>query len=126
MPWQGSSEREPSAGLVEQLRTKLGSRAFIWGGAEDGPNPYPGMLSRAVAILVTQDSVNMASEAASTGKPVHVFQITSLATKLARFHEALEAHGASQRFRGDIRHWQYEPLAEADRIASDLMRRSVI
>ena len=35
----------------------------------DQPNPYPGIL--AIATLdVTSDSVNMASEAASTGKPV--------------------------------------------------------
>ena len=33
-------------------------------------NPYPGILGVADAIIVTSDSVNMASEAAITGKPV--------------------------------------------------------
>ena len=68
----------------------------------------------------------MASEAASTGKPVHVFPITSVAGKLARFHEALEQRGATRRFTGEIAHWQYPPLAEADRIAADLIRRGVV
>ncbi|MEL7153780.1 MAG: mitochondrial fission ELM1 family protein [Pseudomonadota bacterium] len=121
-----TTSRRTSPELIGELRAKLSDRAFVWSGADDGPNPYPGLLSPAVAILVTEDSVNMASEAASTGKPVHVFPITSLAAKLVRFHEALEAHGASQRYRGEIRHWQYEPLAEADRIAADLMRRGIL
>lgn len=120
-----TSRRTPDALNVELKRT-LSGKAFVWAGQGDGPNPYPGLLSSAVAVLVTEDSVNMASEAASTGKPVHVFPITSLAPKLARFHEALEQHGASKRFRGEIAHWQYPPLGEADRIAGDLQRRSII
>lgn len=35
-------------------------------------NPYPGILGAADAIIVTSDSVNMASEAAITGTPVMV------------------------------------------------------
>lgn len=121
-----TTSRRTPADLVAALQANLAERAFIWTGEHDGPNPYPGLLESAVAILVTEDSVNMASEAASTGKPVHVFPITSLAPKLARFHEALEEYGASKRFRGEIVHWQYAPLAEADRIASDLHRRGLI
>lgn len=120
-----TSRRTPAA-LIGELKATLGGKAFVWSGPEDGANPYPGLLSSAVAILVTEDSVNMASEAASTGKPVHVFPITSVASKLGRFHDALEAHGASRRFRGEIAHWQYPPLAEADRIAADLVRRGIV
>ncbi len=120
-----TASRRTSPDLISELRARLSERAFVWAGDEDGPNPYPGLLGPAVAILVTQDSVNMASEAASTGKPVHVFPISSVAPKLAQFHEALEQQGASKRFRGEIAHWQYPPLAEADRIAADLIRRSL-
>ena len=121
-----STSRRTPDGLAADLRRVLDGRAFIWSGEADGPNPYPGMLGPAVAVLVTQDSVNMASEAASTGKPVHVFPITSVAGKLARFHEALEQRGATRRFTGEIAHWQYPPLAEADRIATELIRRGVV
>ncbi len=121
-----TTSRRTSPGMLADLQNKLADRAFIWTGTQDGPNPYPGLLDPAVAILVTQDSVNMASEAASTGKPVHVSPITSLAPKLARLHEALEEYGASRRFVGEISHWQYTPLTEADRITDDLIRRSVI
>ena len=37
---------------------------------KDEPNVYPGVLGMAQAVIVTSDSVNMASEAAITGKPV--------------------------------------------------------
>lgn len=121
-----STSRRTPDGLTAELKTALNGKAFVWSGAADGPNPYPGMLGPAVAVLVTEDSVNMASEAASTGKPVHIFPITSVAGKLKRFQEALEQHGATRRFRGEIAHWQYPPLAEADRVAADLIRRGVV
>ncbi|MEL7000608.1 MAG: mitochondrial fission ELM1 family protein [Pseudomonadota bacterium] len=120
-----ASRRTPEA-IVARLRDALADRAFIWAGETDGPNPYPGLLGPAVAVVVTEDSVNMASEAASTGKPVHIFPITRVAPKLAQFHADLRDYGATQRFTGEIRHWSYQPLAEADRVAKDLIRRSVI
>ncbi|MEM7210271.1 MAG: mitochondrial fission ELM1 family protein [Pseudomonadota bacterium] len=120
-----TSRRTPAA-LVASLKGSLAGKAFVWSSPADGTNPYPALLNPAVAILVTEDSVNMASEAASTGKPVHVFPVTSIAAKLGRFHDALEAQGASRRFRGEIAHWQYQPLAEADRIAADLVRRGIL
>jgi len=39
---------------------------------KDEPNVYPGVLGMAQAVIVTSDSVNMASEAAITGKPVMI------------------------------------------------------
>jgi mitochondrial fission protein ELM1 len=114
------SQRTPQ-GLIGRLRDLLGSRAFVWDGT--GDNPYPGILGLADAVLVTEDSVNMASEAASTGKPVHVFALNRAAAKLRHFHAALEAHGAARRFEGEIEAWEYPPLAEADRVAAEVMRR---
>jgi len=49
-----------------------------------------------------------------------------VAAKFAAFHETLAARGASRRFTGSIENWSYEPLAEADRIAGDLMRRGLL
>ena len=118
-----TGSRRTPPGLMERLRAALPG-AFVWDG--EGENPYPGLLGHADAVLVTEDSVNMASEAATAGLPVHVFPLGRVAPKIARFHESLAARGASRRFTGGIGRWEYEPLAEADRIAGDLVRRGVV
>lgn len=110
------SRRTP--GYLTKSLAALGTPHFVWDGA--GGNPYPGLLAHADAILVTADSVNMTSEAASSGKPVHVMDVPGLAPKLARFHESLERHGATRPFAGSIGDWSYAPLAEADRV-TDLL-----
>jgi mitochondrial fission protein ELM1 len=81
------------------------------------------MLGHADAVLVTEDSVNMASEAATLGLPVHIFPITSVARKLRAFHRHLAAHGASRKFDGAIATWTYPPLGEADRVAGEILSR---
>ncbi|MEM7056626.1 MAG: mitochondrial fission ELM1 family protein [Pseudomonadota bacterium] len=118
-----ASRRTPGR-FVSLLAECLEGRGMFWSG--DGPNPYPAMLATSKAVLVTEDSVNMASEAATVGLPVHIFPLTRVAAKFAAFHEALAARGASRRFTGAISAWAYEPLAEADRIAGDLIRRGLI
>ena len=114
------SRRTPE-GLVVRLRDALGERALVWD--RSGENPYPGILGLADAVLVTQDSVNMASEAASTGKPVHIFPLNRVSARLRAFHATLEAHGAARRFEGEIGTWDYPPLAEADRVAAEVDAR---
>jgi len=121
-----TSSRRTDPAFAEELRARLGSRAAVWTGLQDGPNPYPAFLAHADAVLVTEDSVNMASEAATAGLPVHVFPISGVAGKIARFHESLAARGASRRFAGSIERWDYEPLAEADRIAGELARGGLL
>lgn len=114
------SRRTPGpirASLTEALK----GRGFVW--QFSGPNPYPGLLHPAEAVLVTADSVNMASEAASTGKPVHILPVDGLPAKFRKFHQALERHGASRVFAGRIEKWSYPPLAEADRITAELLPR---
>ncbi len=114
------SRRTPE-GLVERLHDLLGDRALVWD--RTGANPYPGIFGLADAVLVTEDSVNMASEAASTGKPVHIFPLNRVSAKLRRFHAALEARGATRRFEGEIEAWEYPALAEADRVAAEVDAR---
>ena len=48
-------------------------RCWVWDGG--GDNPYLALLADADAIFVTPDSVNMASEAAATGRPVYVLRL---------------------------------------------------
>jgi len=70
--------------------------AFIWDG--EGPNPYFGLLGAADAIIATCDSVNMLGEAASTGKPLHVIELSGGSPKFRYFLDALYASGAARLF----------------------------
>lgn len=116
-----ASRRTPEAGLAV-LRAKLGkSPHYLWAG--DGENPYFGLLAAADALLVTADSVNMVSEAASTGKPVHVIELAGGSAKFRRFHEALGSAGITRPFRGEIEQWTYPPLDDTERAAAEIRRR---
>ncbi|MEC9431309.1 MAG: mitochondrial fission ELM1 family protein [Pseudomonadota bacterium] len=110
------SRRTPP-GLAAQMRDAA-PEAFVWDGT--GDNPYPGILGLADAALVTADSVNMASEAASAGLPVNVLPVAGLAPKLARFHAGLAARGASRDWSGAPQVWEVEALDEAGRVAASL------
>lgn len=89
---------------------------FLWDGT--GANPYFGMLALADALIVTSDSVAMVSEAASTGKPVHIIDLAGNAPKFARFHAALQADGITRPFRGRLESWTYSPLDDTGHLAA--------
>lgn len=105
--------------MVERLSTLPG---HIWNGA--GPNPLFAFLHFADHILVTEDSANMAAEAASTGKPVHVLPMVARGSvgKFARLHADLAARGAAQPFDGRLETWTYAPLAETERAARAVLK----
>jgi mitochondrial fission protein ELM1 len=117
------SRRTPDAAR-RVLRERLAALpGMIWDG--EGPNPYFAFLQAADHVLVTEDSANMAAEAASTGKPVHVLPMVPLkpAPKFARLHEALRAHGATRPFGGTLETWTYPPLNETERAAREVLKR---
>lgn len=100
--------------MTERLSDMPG---MIWD--ETGPNPLFAFLHFADHVLVTEDSANMAAEAASTDKPVHILPMVprKAAGKFARLHADLEAHGATRPFDGDLSPWTYVPLNETERAA---------
>ncbi len=104
------------------LSTGLADRpAIVWTG--DGENPYLGFLALADALIVTSDSVNMASEACATGKPVHVASVEPESGRLAAFHDRLRAEGHTRPFAGRIESWSHPPLDETPRVGAILRRR---
>jgi mitochondrial fission protein ELM1 len=112
------SRRTPRA-VVERLADALSSvGGWIWSGV--GDNPYPGILGLADATIVTADSVNMASEAAATGRPVFVSPVDRLAAKHRRFHADLERAGIARPLTGEMAEWSYPPLREAELVADAL------
>jgi hypothetical protein len=129
-----SLARESGAGLMvtpsrrtgaageRLLRERLaGLPAIVWDGG--GENPYFGFLAHADAILVTEDSVNMATEAAATGKPVHVIHLPGGAPKFRRFHNAMEAAGVTRRFGSRLESWRYAPNDDTAKAAAEIRHR---
>jgi mitochondrial fission protein ELM1 len=116
----------PSRRTGETERALLAKRlaglpAYIWNGS--GDNPYFGMLGTADAILVTADSVSMISEAAATGKPVHIIELEGGSEKFAHFHRLMREAGITRPFNGTLEQWHYTPPDDTARAAADIHRR---
>jgi hypothetical protein len=114
-----SRRTSEAARAVFMRELKPFARLFYDG---EGPNPYFAMLGAADVILVSADSVNMAVEAAATGKPVLIMSVDGDAGKLLRLHQGLFSRGAARPFRGRLENWKPEPLREADRVAAEVLR----
>jgi mitochondrial fission protein ELM1 len=93
---------------------------FVWDGT--GDNPYFAFLSLADAIVVTQDSVNMVTEAAGTGKPVYVQALPGRSTRLSRFHALMHERGVTRPFEGHLESWSYAPVNDTELVASAIRR----
>ena len=87
----------------------------------EGANPYFALLASADAIFVTADSVNMATEAAATGKPIHIPPVDGGAGKLEGFHRSLRDRGCARPFKLPLAFWSYPPLLETERVAQAVL-----
>ena len=97
---------------------------YLWTG--QGDNPYFGLLGMADFIVVTADSVNMVSEAASTGKPVYVVDLPGGSPKFQAFHHRLIEEGVTRVFDGKLEPYAYRPLDDVAMVANQvraLLRR---
>jgi mitochondrial fission protein ELM1 len=118
-----TTSRRTGADNIGILERRLGgSPHILWTGA--GENPYYAFLGSADAILVTADSVNMTSEACTTGKPVHVISLEGAGGKFARFHAALQEDGLTRPFKGRLEAWSYAPLDDVQ-IVADRVRAMI-
>lgn len=101
----------------------------IWDG--EGDNPYPFFIANADAFVITADSVSMVCEAASTGRPIHIFSPRGGNKKFDRFHANLRALGATRVVPDNLdagiepllANWQYTPPLSAPLIADEIRRR---
>jgi len=95
-------------------------------GGQDAPSPILGLYALADILVVTADSVNMAAEAAATGKPVFIAPLAGGSAKFDRFHASLRARGITRPLGAEgatIDTWTYAPLAETQRAADEIRRR---
>jgi uncharacterized protein len=115
------TRRTPPAARAALTAGLAQTPGIIWDGR--GDNPYLAFLAAADVILATEDSTNLATDAASTGKPLLVLAMDGGGAKFTRFHLALRARGHARPFGGHLESWATAPLAETDRAAAEVIRR---
>ncbi|HUG60280.1 MAG TPA: mitochondrial fission ELM1 family protein [Methylomirabilota bacterium] len=115
------TRRTPGAAREVMTAALAGLPGIIWDGT--GDNPYFAFLAAADAILVTEDSTNLATDAAATGAPLFTISVPGHSRKLARFHADLRRRGIARAYVGELKAEPYDALAETDRAARELLRR---
>jgi uncharacterized protein len=90
----------------------------VWRDAEDGPNPYAGMLAWADRIVCAPDSVNMISEACATRAPVFVFDPARVRGRPRAFLDTLLARGRIRAMDARLDAFETQPLRETARVAA--------
>ncbi len=87
------------------LKTILdGKNTHFWNG--QGSNPYFDYLHMADAIIVTNDSVSMATEALATGKPVYIAHIGTQGPRIELFHSNLAEKNLTKPIPKSFQDWQ--------------------
>ncbi|QNP41559.1 mitochondrial fission ELM1 family protein [Lysobacter solisilvae (ex Woo and Kim 2020)] len=118
-----ASRRTPAAARA-LLHAKLAALpGIVWRDADDGANPYAGLLGWADRIVCTADSVNMLSEAAATNVPVHVCGVQPLQGRPRRFVDSLLALGRIREFTPTLDAFAVVPLRETARVAAEARER---
>ncbi|MGC8476965.1 MAG: ELM1/GtrOC1 family putative glycosyltransferase [Acetobacteraceae bacterium] len=93
----------------------------MWDGS--GENPYFGMLALADAIVVTEDSVSMVSEAVATAAPVLLAGLPGASRRIGAFSAGLLAEGRVRRFAGRLEWWPVAPLDDTPAAGAEVRRR---
>ena len=84
-------------------------------------NPYMGMLACADVLVVSDDSVNMMSEAHATGRPIYLLKLAGhVNTKPARFGVMLEKEGAARGLVPKLASWGYAKSGEMEWLSKKL------
>ena len=113
------SRRTGDAARAVLAQAVSGVPHYLWD--MQGENPYFGLLGLADSIVVTCDSVNMISEAASTGKPVYVELLPGGSAKSSRFLNELRQSGVVRDFNGKLSPYTYEPLDDMTRVLARVL-----
>lgn len=119
-----SSSRRTNPRNTEVLKQAVKECSHLyWDGT--GDNPYFGFLGAADYVVVSCDSVNMVSEACTTGKPVYVIHTEpSRKTKFTFFHNMLEEKGIARPLEERLDDWTYQPLNETAEVANQLIEKT--
>ncbi|NBX04057.1 MAG: hypothetical protein EBR02_08395, partial [Alphaproteobacteria bacterium] len=96
-------------------------RIYIYDGQSE--NPYMGMLGAADYLVVSNDSVNMMSEARATGKPLYLLPFAGHKhTKPSRFANKLIKEGSARKIERSLQSWNYEVRDDMAGLAIEIRR----
>ncbi|MEE9348132.1 MAG: mitochondrial fission ELM1 family protein [Robiginitomaculum sp.] len=117
-----TSRRTPDWAVADYraMAQDIDSVWFYEGGE---PNPYFAFLASADAILITEESTNMLTEACATGAPVFRLPMGGQAGKFEQLYSALKTRCHLTPFDGVITAKPYAPLNETARMAQRLWTR---
>ncbi len=117
-----TSRRTPKWAVADyQKIAAVTKHVWFWDGS--GDNPYFAFLGAAKAILVSEDSTNMLTEACTTGKPVYTLPMAGAPGKFEKLYDVLKLNCQLAPFDGRVTNPSYTPLMETTRIANILLRR---
>lgn len=117
-----TASRRTGVEQLKRLRQAIqGQHIYLWDG--NGTNPYTGFLAWADYIFVTNDSVSMVSESASTGKLVYLIPLKGGSAKFNRFYDVMISGGYVRNFEGSLENWGTSALQEASRVAKLVKER---
>ncbi len=111
----------PATGALAEALRGTPHRLYGWG--EAGPNPYPGFLAWADAVVVTGDSVSMLSEALATAGPVFVADPGGLGARHRALAESLYVAGQARPLAAAPVPFARDPLDETGRVAAMIRER---
>ena len=109
---------DAQAALAAALRPDGG---WVWSGV--GDNPYFGLLALADAIVVTEDSVSMVSEAVATSAPVLLATLPGRSRRIRLFNRYLQEDGRIRPFTGRLETWPVAPLDDTAVAGAEVRRR---
>ena len=114
-----TSRRTPDS-VVADYKNIASDKNNVWGHFGGEPNPYFAFLGGADIILVTEDSTNMLTEAAATGKPVFTLLMQGKPRKFQALYDSLGKRCNIHAYDGNPEAEPYEALEETQRMAAQL------
>lgn len=100
-----TTSRRTGAAQNRILKNALDHKnCHFWDG--QGSNPYFDYLYLADAIIVTNDSVSMATEALATGKPVYIAHIGTQGPRIELFHSYLAEKKLTKPIPSELQDWK--------------------
>ena len=111
------TSRRTSAEMTKTIYDNRQDTAIIW--QNNKKNPYTFALKYSDFFIVSSDSTSMISEAAITGKPVYVEQMSNKRSihRFKKFYKLFQALGIIRNLENKIEHWTYNGLDEVSKAA---------
>ena len=109
--------------IIELSKNKLGENSLVIDTVDK--KAYLSALSLAKYISVTCDSTSMISEAALTGKPIYIADISTKKNdqRIKRFRELFKQLNIVKKLDNKLETWHYERLDETSRIANEIKKQ---